>query len=56
MKKQFSFLFALIMFASTVFAQNMGKSMEGKIVKSVIMGKDVKYTIYLPAGYETSER
>ena len=56
MKKQFSFLFALIMFASTVFAQNMGKSMEGKIVKSAIMGKDVKYTIYLPAGYETSER
>ena len=56
MKKQLSFLSALIMFASTVFAQNMGKSMEGKIVKSAIMGKDVKYTIYLPAGYETSER
>ena len=56
MRKQFSFLFALMMFSSTVFAQNMGKSMEGKIVKSAIMGKDVKYTIYLPAGYETSER
>ena len=56
MKKQLSFLYALIMFTSTVFAQNMGKSIEGKIVKSAIMGKDVKYTIYLPAGYETSER
>lgn len=44
------------MFASTTFAQNMGKVSEGKIVKSTIMGKDVKYTIYLPAGYETSER
>ena len=56
MKKQIFFLFALIMFASTTFAQNMGKVSEGKIVKSTIMGKDVKYTIYLPAGYETSER
>ncbi len=56
MKKQISFLFALIMFASAALAQNMGKSIEGKIVKSTMMGKDVKYTIYLPAGYETSER
>lgn len=30
--------------------------METKIVKSAIMGKDVKYAIYLPAGYESSER
>lgn len=56
MKKQFSFLLALILFTSTIFAQNMGKVSEGKIVKSAIMGKDVKYTIYLPAGYEASER
>lgn len=56
MKKQIFFFFALIMFTTTIFAQNMGKIMEGKMVKSAIMGKDVKYTIYLPAGYETSER
>lgn len=56
MKKQVFFLFALIMCTTTVFAQNMGKIMEGKMVKSAIMGKDVKYTVYLPAGYETSER
>lgn len=56
MKKQISFLFTLIVFTSTVFAQNMGKVLEGKMVKSAIMGKDVKYTIYLPAGYESSER
>jgi S-formylglutathione hydrolase FrmB len=38
------------------FAQNMGKVIEQKIVKSTILGKDVKYTIYLPADYEHSDR
>ena len=56
MKKQLSFLFALILFASNVFAQNMGKIMEGKMVKSTILNKDIKYTVYLPADYEKSER
>lgn len=56
MKKQIFFLFTLLFFTSSIFAQNMGKVSEGKIVKSTIMGKDVKYSIYLPAGYETSER
>ena len=56
MKKQISFLFTLILFASTIFAQNMGKIMEGKMVKSIILNKDVKYTVYLPADYEKSER
>jgi S-formylglutathione hydrolase FrmB len=56
MKKQFYFLFVLLIFTSTVFAQNMGKVMEGKMVKSSILSKDVRYTIYLPADYEKSER
>jgi S-formylglutathione hydrolase FrmB len=56
MKKQFSFLAILMLLFTSTFAQNMGKVSEGKIVKSAIMGKDVKYTIYLPAGYENSER
>ena len=56
MKKQLSFLFALILFTSNVFAQNMGKIMEGKMVESTILNKDVKYTVYLPADYEKSER
>jgi S-formylglutathione hydrolase FrmB len=56
MKKQFYFLAILMLLFNLTFAQNMGKVSEGKIVKSAIMGKDVKYTIYLPAGYETSER
>jgi S-formylglutathione hydrolase FrmB len=56
MKKQFSFLAILMLLFTSTFAQNMGKVSEGKIVKSAIMSKDVKYTIYLPAGYENSER
>lgn len=46
--------FALL--TSNLFAQNMGKVSEGKLVKSTILNKDVRYTIYLPPGYETSER
>jgi enterochelin esterase-like enzyme len=56
MKKQFSFLAIFMLLFSSAFAQNMGKISEGKIVKSLILNKDVRYTIYLPAGYETSER
>lgn len=37
-------------------AQNTGKVVEGKTVKSTALGKDVRYTIYLPADYATSER
>ena len=33
-----------------------GKVLEEKVVRSVIMGKDVRYTAYLPADYMTSER
>ena len=46
--------FALL--TSNLFAQNMGKVSEGKLIKSTILNKDVRYTIYLPPGYETSER
>jgi enterochelin esterase-like enzyme len=33
-----------------------GKVIEQRTVRSAILGKDVKYTIYLPADYNTSER
>ena len=33
-----------------------GKVIEQRTVRSAILGKDVKYTIYLPADYGTSER
>jgi len=38
------------------FAQLPGKVLEQKKVKSTILGRDVKYTIYLPGDYETSDR
>src|SRR5262245_5819902 len=37
-------------------AQPMGKVIEEKTVKSTILNKQVRYTIYLPADYEHSER
>ncbi len=55
MKKTILLLF-LTMISSVIFAQNRGKILEGKLIKSSILNKDVRYTIYLPAGYETSER
>ena len=54
--KKISFLLFLTILTSNLFAQTMGKISEGKLVKSTILNKDVRYTIYLPAGYETSER
>ena len=38
------------------FSQNKGKVIEERIVKSTALGRAVKYTIYLPADYEVSER
>ena len=50
-------LFICLSFAGSVsFAQQTGKVIEQRTVKSALMNKDVKYTIYLPADYETSER
>ncbi|MET0298987.1 MAG: alpha/beta hydrolase family protein [Flavitalea sp.] len=50
------FLFyALLLAGLPVMAQH-GKVIEEQTVKSSIRNKDVKYTIYLPADYETSQR
>ena len=38
------------------YAQPAGKVLETRIVKSAILGKDVRYTVYLPADYESSNR
>jgi enterochelin esterase-like enzyme len=52
--------FIAAVFLTTVFtqafAQNSGKIIEQKTVTSKILNKDVKYTIYLPADYNISER
>src|SRR5882762_6492038 len=45
-----------ILFSLITFAQQSGKVIEQKVVSSAILGKDVKYTIYLPPDYGSSER
>ena len=51
-------LFILFLCSSTVLlAQNPhGFIYEGLSIESDILGKDVRFTIYLPADYETSQR
>lgn len=46
-----------VLFASVLFAQsNHGIVKEGLKIKSDILGKEVRYTVYLPYDYNTSER
>jgi len=45
-----------IVLSIATFAQSRGMVIEGKTVKSALLGKDVRYTIYLPSDYATSER
>lgn len=55
LKKITGFCFVLIM-SMSVMAQRAGKVLEEKTVKSTAMNRNVRYTIYLPPDYETSER
>lgn len=48
------FLFGLVQAGHAQWAA--GKVLEEKTVKSGILGRDVRYTIYLPPDYATSER
>jgi S-formylglutathione hydrolase FrmB len=48
-------LLCFLLNASTTFAQQ-GKVIEEQTVKSKILKRTVKYTIYLPADYETANR
>lgn len=38
------------------YAQRAGKVLEQQNIRSAILHKDVHYTVYLPADYETSDR
>ncbi|HMO40112.1 MAG TPA: alpha/beta hydrolase-fold protein [Saprospiraceae bacterium] len=38
------------------FAQSAGKVMEGQTITSKILGKPVRYSVYLPADYDHSDR
>jgi enterochelin esterase-like enzyme len=49
-------LFCLFISAGTAFAQPAGKVIEEQNIKSDILKRNVKYAIYLPADYETSNR
>ena len=48
--------FALLLITEFSTAQNMGKVIEERTVKSSILNRSVSYTVYLPADYEKSER
>jgi enterochelin esterase-like enzyme len=54
-KKCFSFILGLIM-ALVTSAQQMGKVIEQSTIMSSILNRPVKYTIYLPADYDYSNR
>lgn len=54
--KTFTFLFAFILISTVSPGQSKGKVIEERTVKSSALNRSVKYTIYLPADYETSER
>lgn len=45
-----------IAFLSSVFCIGQGKVLELQSVKSAILGKEINYTVYLPAGYDESKR
>ena len=53
LKKSIAFIFCICLM-NAAFAQ--GKIIEQKTVTSSILKRDVKYTIYLPADYSSSER
>ena len=54
-KKTIAGIFSLCLF-QWAFAQQAGKVIEERTVKSSILNRAVKYTIYLPADYDRSER
>ena len=53
MKKTISFF---LLFSISVLAFSQGKILESLSIKSRVLGKEVRYSIYLPSDYETSQR
>ncbi|MBN8854217.1 MAG: esterase [Sphingobacteriales bacterium 50-39] len=53
---KFSCFLLLLLITTSSFSQQTGKVLEQKVVKSTILNRNVKYTIYLPPDYESSER
>ncbi|MBN8864488.1 MAG: hypothetical protein J0H92_14030 [Sphingobacteriales bacterium] len=46
----------LLLLSTQLQARQSGKVLESRTLNSTILGKAVRYTIYLPADYESSER
>jgi enterochelin esterase-like enzyme len=55
MRKLFAF-FLCFCLAQAGFGQLVGRVIEQKTVRSAVLGKEVKYTIYLPGDYDLSQR
>lgn len=55
MKKKLILLFCLLN-GLAFQAQTQSKIFENKTMKSDLLGKEVKYTVYLPESYDTSDR
>ncbi len=53
--KKFFILLSVLFFCNYLSAQNTGKAIDHLSFKSNILGKEVKYSVYLPAGYSESE-
>ena len=53
-KTLLGFFSCLLLIQAT--AQQSGKVLEKQTIKSTVLGKDVNYTVYLPADYASSER
>lgn len=53
--KKNMFLFLSILLTINSYAQSTGKVIEQQTIHSNILGKNVKYSIYLPSNYESSK-
>lgn len=57
MKILFRSVVLLVLLTSSVYSQySRGEVLEGRTIESEVLGTDVRYTVYLPYDYETSER
>ncbi len=52
--KKYSILLLLLVLSNTLFGQS--KILESQVMNSALLNTEVKYSIYLPDGYEYSER
>ncbi len=54
--KKFIFVISPALFSTIAFTQPTGKVLEEETIKSNVLGRNVKYTVYLPADYDVSQR